>query len=191
MMAMGALLLMGAAAVVGYNLYAEERAAAHTQKVREAFAQEVLPDTPLPQDTATEMQSVQIDGEAYIGLLDIPSLQLSLPVGKVLNDTTLQTSVCRYSGSYLTDDMIVGGHNYRCHFGPLSQISAGDEVYFTDAVGTVYEYKVAAIEQLPGYAAEQLPWKEPGLTLFTCDYTGNARLVVRCNRWEEERDALP
>lgn len=182
MMVVGVLLLVVAATIVAGNLHAEQHASAYTQQVRETMLQDILSSPPLPQVSGTEMKSVQISGQAYIGLLDIPSLQLSLPVCRELNDTAMQTSVCRYSGSYLTDDMIVGGHNYRCHFGTLSQISVGDAVHFTDVDGIVYEYTVVTIEQLSGNAVQQLPWEKPGVTLFTCDYTGEQRLVVRCNR---------
>lgn len=182
LMGAGLLFLAGAAGILGTNLHTEEQAADHTRQVRTTFVEEILPETPLPQDTATEIQKVEIQGEEYIGLLEIPSLELSLPVGEELTDQALRLSVCRYSGSYLDDDMIIGGHNYRCHFGPLSRIKAGDSLYFTDIGGVRYEYQVAGVEQIPGNEAQRLPWDQPGLTLFTCDYTGNERLVVRCLR---------
>ena len=82
LMGAGLLFLAGAAGILGTNLHTEEQAADHTRQVRTAFVEEILPETPLPQDTATEIQKVEIQGEEYIGLLEIPSLELSLPVGE-------------------------------------------------------------------------------------------------------------
>lgn len=178
-MAVGILLLAASAGLMGYNLlYREKRAADNTDQIR-AQLQQFIPSEPLDVKPA-EMQSVEIDGTAYVGMLQIPSLELSLPVARDFSYETLNSSVCRYAGTVPDQDMIIAGHNYRCHFKDLGTLVVGDEVEFTDVTGRVSSYTVVQMEILPGTAADRLTWSEPGLTLFTCTYDGARRVVVRC-----------
>lgn len=184
-MAAGLVLLAASAGLMGYNLlYREKRAADNTDRVRTRLEEEYIPSEPLDTDLR-EMQSVEIDGTAYVGIVQIPSLELTLPVARDFSYETLENSVCRYAGSVLEQDMIIAGHNYRCHFKDLGTLEAGDAVTFTDVTGAAYSYAVAQVEILPGTAADRLAWSEPGLTLFTCTYDGARRYVVRCTPQEE------
>lgn len=180
LMAAGLVLLAASAGLMGYNLlYREKRAADNTEHVRARLQQEFILSEPLDADLR-EMQSVEIDGTAYVGTVEIPSLELSLPVARDFSYETLDSSVCRYAGSVLEQDMIIAGHNYRCHFKNIGTLAAGDAVTFTDVTGVEYSYAVAQVEIIPGTAADRLVWTEPGLTLFTCTYDGARRYVVRC-----------
>ena len=50
-------------------------------------------------DPDREMPAIEVEGERYLGILDIPALGLTLPVGESLDDDALQSTPCRYSGS--------------------------------------------------------------------------------------------
>ena len=131
------------------------------------------------------MPTETIDGNRYIGVLEIPALVISLPVGENWSDELLQLSPCRYSGSYYTDDLVICGHNYESHFSPIKYIEPEELVYFVTVEGTRYAYSVVQretvwpleIDKMLG--KEDVPWD---LTLFTCNNGGESRCTVRCMR---------
>lgn len=182
LMTLGVLFVAAAGLLLGYNtLYLEKQAAETTRYVQQILQQEVIPDAFMENIEIREMQSVEIDGVFYIGILELPTLGLSLPVGKDFSYDLLQQNVCRYAGSCLEDNMIIAGHNYRCHFQKISTLTPGDEVIFIDVTGKRFRYVVDKIETLEGTDGDALPWEQPGLTLFTCTYSGRSRYVVRCS----------
>lgn len=186
LMSIGGLFLAGALFLLIFN-YAQETQADHiaTETVQ-VLTQEIIPklsDTVADsQTTATQIQSVSVEDEDYIGVLDIPALSLSLPVMDNWSYPKLKKAPCRYSGSFLTDDMIIAGHNYKRHFGQLSRLRQGDTITFTDVDGFVYTYQVEDIETLAGTDIEDMKSGKWDLTLFTCTYGGKSRVTVRCLR---------
>lgn len=201
-MAAGALLLAGAAALTGSNLVRESRAGARSARTV-AVLQEQIPGYPGPGGLlpgglsaeapgaaqsasagpiVTQVQSMRIDGEEYIGVLDIPALSLCLPVQKDWSYPRLELSPCRYAGSFLDDTMIIAGHNYRGQFGGLHELRSGDSVRFTDVVGDVCDYQVVSVEKLSKTDVEQMQSGDWDLTLFTCTAGGADRVAVRCRR---------
>lgn len=128
----------------------------------------------------------EIDGEWYIGLLSIPSLQIELPIFNHYVYDQLRYTPCRYAGSYLTDDMIIAAHNYNTHFGKIRKLDSGALLDFTDVEGNVYHYEVMQIEILPDTATFEMEAGDWDLTLFTCTLSGAERVTVRCNRMISE-----
>ncbi len=124
--------------------------------------------------------TVEINGDMYIGFLTIDDLQLELPVMASWDNEKLKTAPCRHSGTPDGNDLVIAAHNYTDHFGRLSNISSGAEIIFTDVNGKNTLYSVACIETLQPDGIEQMINSEYDLTLFTCTYTGAARLAVRC-----------
>lgn len=131
---------------------------------------------------STQMQTIQIKEETYIGVIAIPSLNLELPVNSEWSYPKLAHSPCCYSGSFLDDTLVIAGHSVRAHFRGLRQIQVGANVAFTNAVGNVILYKVAAVETLGSKEVDKLIHNDYDLTLFTCTPGGVSRVVVRCNR---------
>ncbi len=143
----------------------------------DASGEPVYPD---PYDP--EMTEVEIDGYAYVGYISIPALGLELPVMSEWDYRRLKIAPCHYTGSTKTNDLVIAAHNYRSHFGRLSELSAGDEVLFVDMDGRVWNYTVAAVDVLSPFAVEEMTAGEYDLTLFTCTYGGANRVTVRCER---------
>ena len=127
------------------------------------------------------MTEAEIDGERYIGWLDIPAIELELPVMSEWSYSRLKTAPCRYSGTVRGEDLVLLGHNYTRHFGKLDRLRVGDEVLFTDMDGVVYRYEVAARDVLDADAVAEMTAGEYDLTLFTCDATGARRITVYCD----------
>ena len=189
---LGAVLLAAALLLLGYNCWDAARAGDAAEEILPALLDEMpdepaVPDQPLgtpveylDEDTLT-MTEAEIDGERYIGWLDIPAIELELPVMSEWSYSRLKTAPCRYSGTVRGEDLVLLGHNYTRHFGKLDRLRVGDEVLVTDMDGVVYRYEVAARDVLDADAVAEMTAGEYDLTLFTCDATGVRRITVYCD----------
>ena len=129
-----------------------------------------------------DMPTQEVDGRKYIGRIEIPVVEMSLPVMDSWSYENLREAPCRYKGSAYLDDLILAAHNYTRHFGPISQLVPGDEVIFTDVDGNIFRYTVADLEQLEGTDVKEMEAGDWDLTLFTCTLGGQYRVTVRCVR---------
>lgn len=127
----------------------------------------------------SEEGATVVNGEMYIGVLEIPSLGIVLPVAESCNNDTLKLSPCRYSGSVKGRELIIAAHNYRSHFGNIKQLRPGDVLNLTELDGTVHHYEVFSLEKMDGTAIDTMKSGSWDLTLFTCTLGGKSRLAVR------------
>lgn len=127
-----------------------------------------------------EMPTEEIDGHDYIGVLEIPSLELSLPVMSEWSNEKFKMAPCRYVGSVYSEDIVIAAHNYQRHFGKLKTLREGDEVCFTDVEGNVFIYAVSGFDTLGKKDVEEMTTGEWDMTLFTCTPGGAKRVTVRC-----------
>mgnify|MGYP004564988743 FL=1 len=200
--ALGLLLLLAALLLTAYNLWRDAMASISVDFVLEHLTpalssrQAALPALPSGEDLEEAfipdyvlnpemaMPEENIDGRSYIGVLDIPALELSLPIISEWSYDALQIAPCRYSGSAYLDNLVIAGHNYRSHFASLPQLQPGDSVTFTDMDGNVFSYVVSSLETLSPYAISDMTSGDWALTLFTCTVGGQSRLAIRCDRAE-------
>ncbi len=126
-----------------------------------------------------EMQTVEIDGHAYIGWISFPSLELELPVMAGFSYDDLRIAPCRLLGSVKSGDLIIAGHNYRRHFRDLDSLHPGDFCYFVDVEGQIRRYIVTEIELLGPTEVQRLKDGDWDMTVFTCTYGGAERITVR------------
>ena len=98
-----------------------------------------------------------------------------------INHDNLQLAPCRYSGHAESGDLIIAGHNYASHFGPLKKIRPGAEIMIKTASGINYVYKVDCVENLSAWQVEEMETGEWELSLFTCTLSGKDRITVRCS----------
>ncbi len=154
------------------------------------FSEAEIPENDLfeeyQQESETQPEEVllEVDGEMYLGVVEIPALGLELPVMSDWSYPNLKKAPCRFKGSQLTDDLILIAHNYNSHFGNISSLQTGDIVRITDCAGAVSDYEIVQIEEVGGYDIEQMESGDWDLTLFTCTYSGTSRVTVRCVRCE-------
>lgn len=127
-----------------------------------------------------EMPVIREDGQDYIGILEIPALELELPVISEWDYTRLRKAPCRYVGSAYTKDLVISAHNYDRHFGRIKTLQEGDRVFFTDVDGNRFAYEVLLRETLNPRPVEAMTEGEWDLTLFTCTVGGSYRVTVRC-----------
>ena len=199
MILLGLLLIAVALFLTAYNLYDEQRAEQSALQVidrledylpsevpTEASTEPIVEQAPMPSDAPDyvlcpdmEMPVETINGIDYIGVLQIPSLELELPIASEWNYPNLKTAPCRYSGSAYLNNMIICAHNYSSHFGKLKSLSEGDVATFTDMAGNVFIYKMVERETLNPTDIEEMEDGDWDLTLFTCTVGGKTRVTIR------------
>ena len=150
------------------------------EQPQESEIHSIIPD--YISNPTMEMPTVEVDGNFYIGILEIHALELSLPVISEWNDTRLKQAPCRYKGSVYLDNLIIAGHNYKKHFGGLKNLQIGDTITFTDMDEHCFSYTVTALEELDGTTIEAMESGDWDLTLFTCTIGGKKRVTVRCKK---------
>ena len=196
---LGLLLLLGAGGLAAYNIWDGIRADRASQHIIQEMdiGQDLVEALDREPDDDPEMPVIEVEGYYYIGILEIPSLQLTLPVMDRWDYTRLKISPCVYSGSYKTDDLVICAHNYARHFSPVKRIDIGADVYLITVDCRVYHYQVTNRETLQPGAVENMIentnnttdgtiTNEWDLTLFTCNTGGQTRCAVRCARIREE-----
>lgn len=188
-MALGMLLLVAALGLTAYNIWDENKAEKASTETLEELVETIVNN--VEENTGEEIEpiykshpdveipAVELNGNYYMGLLEIPALNLALPVMKDWSYPKLKISPCRFVGSVYTDDIIIMAHNYNSHFGGLKTLNPGDTVKFTDIDGNLFTYKVATTEIIGGAAVEDMVSGEWDMTLFTCTYGGRTRVTVR------------
>ena len=210
----GLLLIAAALAIIGYNLWEDIQAEESVNDVMEQLKSIVpvktpdLPDqtmdTDVPAETAAsafpaeeeipdyilnpnmDMPTQTINGYDYIGIVKISACDIELPVISEWNYSALKLAPCRFMGSIYTDDMIVAAHDYKAHFKRIRDLSGGEKVIFTDTEGNKFTYEVVSMETISGTDVDGLTAGEWDLTLFTCTMDGASRVVIRCERLDNE-----
>lgn len=183
---LGELLILAAIFLAGYNLLESEHAQKTADSVEHQLEEKVSAVSAENIDTETEKEmSVEvIDGNSYIGILEIPALELKLPILSEWSYPLLKIAPCRYRGSVYQNDMILLAHNYESHFGTLKNLDLGEKVSFYDVDGNAFHYEVAEVTILSPEALEEMESGDWDLTLFTCTVGGQSRVTVRCQRIE-------
>ena len=148
----------------------------------------VQPEAPDVDEAEAIISSVisKVGEDGIIGVIEIPEIDIELPVIGKWSYALLKVSVCRYKGPGMNEkgNLVVIGHNYRsgAHFGNLSELKKGSAVYLTGTDGKQVRYEVYEMQTIEPDAFSALDKYKgtAGLTLMTCKNSGNNRLVVRC-----------
>lgn len=201
-MVLGSLLILGALALTCWNQKEDSAAQKSVERLVPQLVQQIqentdaeeaaletdlIPELELQKpielltEEDTKMTEVEIDGNLYIGYLSVPALNLELPIMSTWSYAQLRIAPCRYSGSIRSEDLVLMAHNYSSHFGLISGLEIGDDVYFTAMDGKTTCYAVAGKDVLDPSAVEVITAGEYDLTMFTCTYGGASRVVVYCD----------
>lgn len=181
MMAIGLVCIIGAMAFVIRN-YKENREAG---QLADSYMSSILDQIPdydekISVPTEGEMPAIDVDGQSFIGIVSIPSLDIELPIQRDWSSQNAKISPCRYKGSVYENNLIVAGHNYDRHFGRLKNLVSGDTIIITDVNGLSFYYTVTYTEIIDTYDVEAMDEGDWDLTVFTCTIGGASRVTVRC-----------
>ena len=195
--ALGAVLILSALLLLLYNRHeaalAGKEAEILLSDVEAAIGGQTSSDGPTDPTEETETEPtlppelpvVHLNGYDYVGYVEIPALELKLPVMATWDYDLLQVAPCRQFGSSRTDDLVIAAHNYVTHFGYLKKLIPGDTVVFTDMDGIVNTYAVEKTETLDPTSVDAVKNSGCDLVLYTCTIGGKTRVCVFCNRVPE------
>ena len=148
---------------------------------------DILPD--LAEDDGVGEPSRTVTG---IGILEIPSIELKMPVSYGASETSLKVSagwVSQTSSIGGFGNAVIAGHRnyaYGSHFNRLGELSSGDSIQYTPTEGETVQFIVTdTLDVLPGDpAAFEQPEDVQMLTLYTCTpiHAATHRLLVRATR---------
>ena len=177
----GVLSILSSIGVTAYNHWDDSRAeyiSAQTTQILHEHIEKIE----IEEDEI--IQLIEIDGDFYIGIINIPSQNLELPINNELSEEKLKNSPCRYTG-YITGSIVIGAHNYKSQFGRIPNLKYGDKLMITDATGNEHWYTVELTEIIDGTDVESMINTSYDLTLFTCTMDSVSRITVRCTKIEE------
>ncbi len=195
---LGLLLIVAALFLAFYNKYEDYHARKASEKmlsdlerdlqengenISENENLEVIPDYVLNPDM--EMPTKVTNGIEYVGVLEIPSLELTLPIINEWSYPYLRISPCRYAGTAYQKNLVIAAHNYTAHFGNIKFLRQGDQAIFTDMDGNAFTYELLELETLVPTAVEYMQTGDWDMTLFTCTIGGASRVTARFQRVED------
>lgn len=183
-MAIGAVLIISALLLFAYNQYEDYLAGQEAESLL-SEVEAAIETQPTKPTLDPELPTKKLNGYDYVGYIEVPVLDLKLPVMADWDYNRLQISPCRQLGSSRTDDLVIAAHNYSKHFGRLKTLNKGDSVIFTDMEGIVNNYSVEKVDTVNPYDVDTVLNSEYDLVLYTCTPGGRTRVTVFCSRTEE------
>lgn len=140
---------------------------------------ERVPGYEMPVADAEVAKGVELK---FVGIINIPALDVRLPVQSTWSYEQLAYTPCRYAGSCYNDGFVIIAHRFDSHFAAIGSLTEGSLITFTDMNGNVFRYKVVGVETLRGDQTEELLSDDYALSLMTCTLSSSQRIVVRCER---------
>ncbi len=142
------LIICGAAVMLRVAVLLRSNDEVQQQANQECFAvlealQEMMPETPL-EDPSEEYRfpSLYVNEHDCVGILSIPELDLTLPIGGIYESTEIMPHILERG------TMIIEGPSYEEQFGKLEHARMGMQVFFTDINGAEYEFEATTVEKL-------------------------------------------
>ena len=136
----------------------------------------------IPEPPAFDMPTVRTGAYDYIGYLNFPDYDLTMPVAAEFSFPAMEISPCRHTGSAYNDNLVVAGHNYKTEFDVLFSLKAGDTVRFTDVDGNVFTYAVREFASVTPDDSDTVMNSGYALTMYTCNWDTTERVTVFCER---------
>lgn len=130
--------------------------------------------------SSPNMPVLEIDSADYVGLLEIPSLKVKLPVANEWDKSKLKTSPACFYGSCYDNSMVIGGDDSSKQFSFCKEIENETVITITDMTGTQFAYKVSLVERSKTAENEWLTNEDYDLTLFCQNTYGMEYIAVRC-----------
>lgn len=124
------------------------------------------------------MASLNIDGQDFTAIIEIPVCGAVLPVGSSWDTTNKYP--CRYDGSIYDSSLIIGTSNLKGQFDFVKELSVGDFVYVTDMTGNRYSYNVSDI-RYTDHAGNDLLYTGNDLTIFVKNHYAFEYIMIHCN----------
>ena len=123
------------------------------------------------------------DNISIIGLIEIPSINISYPILSNSSKDLLKISVCRFSGPLpnRNGNLCIAGHNYKnsMMFSKLYQLNIGDSIFITDLNNVKLEYLIYDKFKVKENNLECINnTNKTEITLITCNDNNNSERIV-------------
>lgn len=125
------------------------------------------------------MPSLNVYGNNFIAILELPANDASLPVGALWS--VMDAYPCLYTGSAYDGSLIVGTSNQKGQFDFVKEISVGNAVYVTDMTGNQFSYKVTDIQYCDHADNQTLSSDSDDLTIFVKNIYAFEYIIIRCS----------
>ena len=169
------LLLLGTEIYAGFNRTATQKL---TEQIKDYLPERTEGD---PQDYSdAEMPVLQLQGEDFAGLLEIPDYGVALPVGSSWESGDLSRYPCRFWGSVYDSSLIMGGTGKKGQLDVCSRMDLGDKIRIIDMTGTQFCYEVVGIDRRNYADMEMFREKQSDFILFVRDEMTLDYILVRC-----------
>lgn len=170
---LGIIFIFVAFGLIIYNNYVDNRAGQKSQEILTAIENSL---------EKNNENTITINGAEYFGIIEIPAINIKLPIMSNWNDNHLKISPCIYYGSIETNDLVICAHSYKSLFRYIRNLNLEDTVIITDMDGNKYLYEVEVIEILSSTDVKDMIDSDFDLTLYTCTNDNQNRVTVRLNR---------
>ena len=128
----------------------------------------------------SRMATLQLNGDDFIGVIDIPTFDVLLPVYAKWDKTKTSSFPCHYSGSLYDGSLILGGSSADGQLNFVKDISIGDKVFFTDTHGVKYSLKVSDIRRTTDVSRESLENREGDVIIFARNPLSFEYTIISC-----------
>lgn len=123
------------------------------------------------------------DNISIIGLIEIPSINISYPILSNSSKDLLKISVCRFSGPLpnRNGNLCIAGHNYKnsMMFSKLYQLNIGDSIFITDLNNVKLEYIIYDKFKVKENNLECInDTNNIEITLITCNDNNNSERII-------------
>lgn len=179
----GVLLILSSVAVIAFSQFSLQKYANESKEIV-AQINKLLPEKSIgcvEERSSYSMPVLEINGEDFIGLIDISGTERQLPICGLWNDESVKKYPCRYTGSAYDNTLIIGGYDNYEQFSIIKTLAIGQVVKITDVFGSVFAYTVKSIDVSPQATEEKLKNNKYNLSLFVKDMETNNYIIVRCN----------
>ena len=140
----------------------------------------------------TTNSNMPLEADAIIGIIEIPTINISYPIFNGLNDELLKTSPCKFYGDFpfITDNqpnslnLCIAGHNYDNDkfFSNIKDLNINDKIFLYDTLDNKYaysvikNYEVKSDDLSPVYNTITDSFE---LTLVTCNNFNGNRMIIK------------
>lgn len=128
----------------------------------------------------SNMPVLEIDNTDYVAMLQIPSLNITLPVADEWNRNALLDAPARFYGSCYDHSLVIGGADNAHQFSFCDKIDNGTVIIVTDMTGTQFSYTVSRVDRSKNAESNWLVGTDYDLTIFCRDALSMEYVAVRC-----------
>lgn len=180
--AVGFLLILCSFSLLAFSRFRTQRAQKNVAEIVQTL-ESILParrEGVMDAFQDMDMPALELDGEDFVAVVDIPAFGLTLPVCARWDEGKVTSYPCRFWGTVYDGSLVVGGADQAGQFDCFDRIQDGSTVTVTDMTGGEYVYTVARVDRSKSAQADVLMDDSMDLTLFVRDAYNLNYILVRC-----------